>query len=82
MIELNAHPSRLDIDWRHIDYALEKNVMISIDPDAHSIEGFKDTRYGVFSAQKAMVTKAQNLSSMGRAQFESFVQNRKAAKGI
>ena len=82
VIELNAHPSRLDIDWRHIDYALEKNVMISIDPDAHSIEGFKDTRYGVFSAQKAMVTKAQNLSSMGRAQFESFVQNRKAAKGI
>jgi DNA polymerase (family 10) len=42
VIELNAHPSRLDIDWRHIDYALEKNVMISIDPDAHSIEGCKD----------------------------------------
>jgi len=32
VIELNAHPSRLDIDWRHIDYALEKNVMLSIDP--------------------------------------------------
>jgi DNA polymerase (family 10) len=82
VVELNAHPSRLDIDWRFINYALEKNVLISIDPDAHSIEGFKDTRYGVLSAQKAMVCKEQNLSSMGLAQFESFVQNRKAAKGI
>ena len=82
VIELNAHPSRLDIDWRQIDYALEKDVLISIDPDAHSIEGFKDTRYGVLAAQKAMVTKEQNLSSMGLEAFESFVQNRKVLKGI
>ncbi len=82
VIELNAHPSRLDIDWRHIDYALEKGVMISIDPDAHSIEGFKDTRYGVLAAQKAMVTKEQNLSSMGLSDFENFIQQRKALKGI
>lgn len=81
VIELNAHPSRLDIDWRHIDYALQKNVMISIDPDAHSIEGFKDTRYGVLAAQKAMVTKEQNLSSMGLVEFEKFVQKTKAFKG-
>ena len=81
VIELNAHPSRLDIDWRHIDYALEKNVMISIDPDAHSIEGFKDTRYGVLAAQKAMVTKEQNLSSMGLTDFDNFVQKIKALKG-
>jgi len=82
VIELNAHPSRLDIDWREIDYALEKNVLISIDPDAHSIEGFNDTRYGVLSAQKAMVSKEQNLSSMGLKEFESFVQHRKKIKGI
>jgi DNA polymerase (family 10) len=82
VIELNAHPSRLDIDWRQIDYALEKNVLISIDPDAHTIEGFKDTRYGVLAAQKAMVTKEQNLSSMGLAEFESFVVNRKVLKGL
>ena len=82
VIELNAHPSRLDIDWRHIDYALQKNVMISIDPDAHSIEGFKDTRYGVLSAQKAMVSKEQNLSSMALNEFESFVLKRKATKGF
>ncbi len=82
VIELNAHPSRLDIDWRQIDYALEKNVLISVNPDAHFIEGFKDTRYGVLAAQKAMVTKAKNLSSMGLGDFETFIQKRKATKGI
>lgn len=82
VIELNAHPSRLDIDWRQIDYALEKNVLISINPDAHSIDGFADTRYGVLAAQKAMVTKAQNLSSMGLRDIENFIQKRKALKGI
>ncbi len=82
VIELNAHPSRLDIDWRHIDYALQKNVLISIDPDAHSIDGFKDTRYGVLAAQKAMVTKEQNLSSMGLVEFESFIKKNRATKGL
>ncbi len=81
-IELNAHPRRLDIDWREIDYALEKSVLISIDPDAHEIEGFADTRYGVLAAQKAMVTKDQNLSSMGLKEFEKFVEGRKKLKGI
>ncbi len=74
-IELNAHPSRLDIDWRHIDYALNKNILISIDPDAHTIEGFDDIRYGVLAAQKAMVTKEQNLSSFGLTAFEKYLQS-------
>ena len=82
VIELNAHPSRLDIDWREIGYAIEKNVLISIDPDAHVIGGFADTRYGVLSAQKAGLTKAQNLSSFSLSDFEAFILNRKKAKGI
>jgi DNA polymerase (family X) len=72
-IELNAHPSRLDIDWRQIEYALQKNVLISIDPDAHTIEGFDDIKYGVLAAQKAMVTKEQNLSSFGLKAFEDYL---------
>ncbi len=82
VIELNAHPSRLDIDWRHIDYALQKNVLISIDPDAHTIEGFDDIRYGVLAAQKAMVTKEQNLSSFTVKQFESYIEKVRSLKGI
>ncbi len=73
VIELNAHPSRLDIDWRHIDYVLEKNVLISIDPDAHHIDGFNDLEYGVSVAQKAMVKKQNNLSSFNLAEFEKYL---------
>ncbi len=82
VIELNAHPSRLDIDWRQINYALEKNVLISIDPDAHQIEGMDDTRYGVLVAQKALVTKENNLSSFNLKQFETYINNRKKLKKI
>lgn len=82
VIELNAHPRRLDIDWRHISYALEKNVMISINPDAHSLEGFNDVKYGVLVAQKAAVTKKQNLSSFSLKEFEEYLQNRKLLKNI
>ncbi|HTB51645.1 MAG TPA: helix-hairpin-helix domain-containing protein [Ferruginibacter sp.] len=82
VIELNAHPSRLDIDWKHIDYALNKNVLISIDPDAHVTDGFNDIRYGVLMAQKAMVTKEQNLSSFSLKEFDAFVSARKRSKSI
>lgn len=73
VIELNAHPRRLDIDWRWIDLALDKGVLISINPDAHTIEGFNDCKYGVLIAQKAGLTKEQNLSSFTRSEFESFL---------
>jgi DNA polymerase (family 10) len=81
VIELNAHPRRLDMDWRWIDYAIEKGVLISIDPDAHSVEGY-DCRYGVLAAQKGGLTKQQNLSSYSLAAFEEYLANRKKAKGI
>ena len=77
VIELNAHPRRLDIDWRFIEYAQKKNVLISINPDAHAIEGFEDCKYGVLAAQKAGLTAAQNLSSFSLAQFEEFVIKQK-----
>lgn len=73
VIELNAHPRRLDIDWRWIDYALTKNVLISIDPDAHAIEGFADCKYGVLVAQKAGLTITNNLSSFSKKEFEAFL---------
>lgn len=63
-IELNAHPYRLDIDWRWIPYCVEKGVMISINPDAHHKEGFHDMYYGVCAARKGMLTKEQCLNAL------------------
>lgn len=80
VIELNAHPNRLDIDWRHIGYALDKGAMISIDPDAHFIEGLDDIRYGVLMAQKAMLPPEKNLSSFSLDAFTAFLQARRQLK--
>ena len=77
VIELNAHPRRLDIDWRQINKAIEKGVLISINPDAHALEGYDDIRYGVLAAQKAGLTAKQNLSSFTLQKFESFLKEKK-----
>jgi DNA polymerase (family 10) len=77
VIELNAHPSRLDIDWRQIEYARKKNVLISINPDAHTLEGLKDIKYGVAVAQKAMIHKSQNLSSFSLSEMNSWLEGKK-----
>jgi DNA polymerase (family 10) len=81
VIELNAHPRRLDMDWKHIDYAIEKNVLISIDPDAHALEGFDDVKYGVLAAQKGGLTKENNLSSFSLKQFEDWLAKNRKLKG-
>jgi DNA polymerase (family 10) len=65
------------MDWRWIGYALEKGVLISIDPDAHSIEGYADTKYGVLAAQKALLTPQRNLSSFTLQQFQEHLATRK-----
>ena len=77
VIEINAHPRRLDMRWQWIEYALSKNVLLSIDPDAHSIAEFDNTRYGVLVAQKGMVTCKNNLSSFSLKEFEGFLAKRK-----
>ncbi|HLG02543.1 MAG TPA: DNA polymerase/3'-5' exonuclease PolX, partial [Bacteroidia bacterium] len=56
-IELNAHPHRLDIDWRWIPYCMEKGVLISINPDAHDVDSLADIHWGIAAARKGMLTK-------------------------
>lgn len=52
VIEINANPLRLDLDWRWHRYAVEKGVLLSVNPDAHRAEGLQDMQYGVLVAQK------------------------------
>jgi DNA polymerase (family X) len=81
-IELNAHPRRLDMDWRWISYALDQGALISIDPDAHSVEGYNSIRHGVLAARKAGLTPDRNLSSFNLEQFKAWLAERKKSKGI
>lgn len=72
-IELNANPHRLDLDWRYIRLATEKDVLISINPDAHSIEGIDDIKYGVRLARKAGLKASECLNSYDLREFEEFI---------
>lgn len=80
VIEINAHPRRLDIDWRWIEYAVERGVLLSIDPDAHAVAGYHDVYYGVMIAQKGGLTAKQNLSSYSLVEFEAFLEAYRAKK--
>jgi DNA polymerase (family X) len=63
MIEINANPNRLDLDWRYCRYASEKGVMIVINPDAHSTAGLGDVRYGVNVARKGWLRARDILNT-------------------
>ncbi|MCO6480171.1 MAG: DNA polymerase/3'-5' exonuclease PolX [Phaeodactylibacter sp.] len=73
-IELNANPYRLDLDWSWIPYALEKGVLISVNPDAHSKEGIHDIHFGVLSARKGGLTKEMCLNAKGVEEFGEWVK--------
>jgi DNA polymerase (family X) len=82
VIEINANPNRLDMDWRWIDYALEKNLMLSINPDAHTIDEFQLIKYGVLVAQKGGLPSSKNLSSKSLEEFEEYLAITGKKKGI
>ncbi len=75
VIELNANPYRLDLDWTWIPYAIEKGVRIAINPDAHSINGIFDIQYGVSAARKALVRPWDCLNTLSLEEFTKWASN-------
>jgi len=63
VIEINSNPLRLDLDWRWHRYALERGVLLAINPDAHRTEGFQDMNYGVFIGRKGGLQASQCLNA-------------------
>lgn len=76
MIEINAHPSRLDLDWRLCRYAKEKGVLVPINPDAHTAGGLRDVRYGVGVARKGWLGKKDVLNTRTLAAVEKLLERR------
>ncbi len=73
MIEINAHPYRLDLDWRLCKYAKEKNILIPINPDAHNIDGLKDVHYGVGIARKGWLEKKDVFNTRSLKEIEKYL---------
>ena len=71
-IEINAHPLRLDLDWRFLRLAKEKRVHICINPDAHTTAGLDDCRYGVGVARKGWLTAKDVVNAWNTKEVEKF----------
>jgi DNA polymerase (family 10) len=79
-IEINAHPWRLDMDWRWCERGLELGCMFSIDPDAHSMEEIDNLQWGVLMARKGGVPKERVLNALSLGQFRAHLEARKARR--
>jgi DNA polymerase (family 10) len=78
MIEINAHPVRLDIDWVHCKRAKALGVQLVINPDAHSTEEIGCYRYGVDVARRGWLEKKDIFNTQTAAQVaEALAQRRK-----
>jgi DNA polymerase (family 10) len=77
VIEINANPLRLDLDWRWHRYALNKGVLLSINPDAHRKDGFNDMRFGVLVGRKGGLTAQKCLNSFSLSEISAYFNNRK-----
>jgi len=78
VIEINANPWRLDLDWRWVRYALDQGVLLSINPDAHHTNGYEDMRYGVLMGRKGHLTKEMTLNAKSGEEIAAYFDVRKA----
>lgn len=78
VIEINANPWRLDLDWRWVRYAMEQGVMLAINPDAHEMDGYADMQYGVLIGRKGGLTKEMTLNALSGKELASYFEARKA----
>lgn len=70
IIEINANPWRLDMDWRWWKMAKEKGVKCAINPDAHSTRGLQDVFFGTRIARKGWLTREDVINCLPLGQVE------------
>ncbi len=75
-IELNSNPYRLDLDWRLLQSAAKNKIDIGIFPDAHSVNGLEDYRYGVMMARKGGLTAAQIGNTKSASEMQTWLQQK------
>ncbi len=77
IMEINASPWRLDLDWRWVGYCLEKGVKLSINPDAHHTEGYFDMHYGVAIGRKGGLTKGMTFNALSLEEMEGYLKTKR-----
>ncbi|HVB73408.1 MAG TPA: DNA polymerase/3'-5' exonuclease PolX [Ktedonobacteraceae bacterium] len=76
-IEINAHPSRLDLDWRYLRRARDRGMKIPVNPDAHSVDGLDVVRYGINIARKGWLRSADVLNTLSTEAVMAYFRARR-----
>ena len=79
-IEINAHPSRLDLDWRLVRKARDKGIRIPVDPDAHALAGLDVMRYGIGIARKGWLRASDVPNTLEIDALQEFFRTRRAKR--
>lgn len=74
MVEINAHPQRLDLDWIHCKRAKALGVKLVINPDAHATSEIALTRYGVSVARRGWIEKGDVFNTEPVSAVEEFLK--------
>jgi len=77
ILELNANPFRLDIDWQICREAKKRGIKVAVNPDAHSIEGIADIDYGIGTARKGWLENHDIISTLTADKLEKLFIERK-----
>ena len=73
IIELNANPMRLDMDWRHWRRAAEKGLLCCINPDAHALHHFDFQHAGVLAARKGWLTAKEVFNTRTLTEVKDYL---------
>jgi DNA polymerase (family 10) len=76
VIEINADPSRLDLDWRWWPFAKEIGLRTAINPDAHSVRSLDNVRWGIDMARKGGLTATDVLNTRTRDELRNYLKER------
>ncbi|MDD5169984.1 MAG: DNA polymerase/3'-5' exonuclease PolX, partial [Syntrophales bacterium] len=76
VIELNANPLRLDLDWRQIIYAKKRGAKIAINPDIHNVHGFGHMQFGINIARKGWLTASDCINCLNFKEMKAFLSQK------
>ena len=79
-VELNANPHRLDVDWTRLPSLRRRGVRVAVNPDAHSVAGLADVRYGIWAARKGLARRGDILNTLDREAVGAWLRSKKARR--
>ncbi|MDY6779462.1 MAG: DNA polymerase/3'-5' exonuclease PolX, partial [Halobacteria archaeon] len=72
-LELNANPHRLDVWDSQVRRAVEEDVLVSVNTDAHSTSDYSNLRYGVATARRGWAEADDVLNTMRTEEIEEWL---------